>query len=43
MQDNNNFHGKINAAEHTVSTAKNMPGPGKEFVNFDLWENFAET
>jgi len=22
---------------------KNMPGPGKEFVNFDLWENFAET
>jgi len=43
MQDNNNFHGKIDAAEHTVSTAKNYDGPLKRI--WELWfaGNFAET
>jgi len=41
MQDNNNFHGKIDAAEHTVSIAKNYDGPLKRI--WELAGNFAET
>ena len=35
MQDNNNFHGKIDAADQLT---KIMPGPWEKFKNFDLWE-----